>query len=61
MADTIPLIDLQHWRFDAAGRSGIARALDAAFTDVGFCYIANTGVPNAVVEAAFNASHSASS
>lgn len=51
----IPVIDLGN-STTAAGRDVAARELDQAFSEVGFCYIASTGVEPALVDKAFEAS-----
>lgn len=55
MVQTLPVIDLDG--LDPASPSRIAAAqLDAAFRGTGFCYIANTGIDEDLIEAAFDAS-----
>ncbi|WP_108659124.1 isopenicillin N synthase family dioxygenase [Acuticoccus kandeliae] len=53
--DALPVIDLQNFAFDEAGADAIAKALDDAFSNVGFCYIANTGVPVELMDRIFAA------
>jgi isopenicillin N synthase-like dioxygenase len=48
---TLPVI-----RFAGASEDALARQLDAAFSDIGFCYFADIGVDPAVVEGVFEAS-----
>jgi isopenicillin N synthase-like dioxygenase len=48
---TLPVI-----RFAGAGEEALARQLDAAFADIGFCYFADIGVDSALVEGVFAAS-----
>ena len=52
----LPIIDLQDFAFDAAGAERLAGELDRVFSDIGFCYIANTGVPAALIDGVFAAS-----
>ncbi|MBT6277442.1 MAG: 2-oxoglutarate and iron-dependent oxygenase domain-containing protein, partial [Chromatiales bacterium] len=47
----LPVIDL-----DSSHRARTASALDAAFCDVGFCYLSNCGVDPLLVNNAFAAS-----
>jgi isopenicillin N synthase-like dioxygenase len=54
--DRLPVVDLEAFRFDEAGAGRIASSLDAIFRDIGFCYIANTGIDPALVTALFDAS-----
>lgn len=55
-ADELPIIDLEDFAFDEAGAERIARRLDEVFSNVGFCYIANTGVPQSLMDGVFAAS-----
>lgn len=56
-AGLIPIIDLSPIRGqDADARKSLAAELDQAFTTVGFCYVVNHGVPQAIIDAAFAAS-----
>jgi isopenicillin N synthase-like dioxygenase len=48
---TLPIID-----FAAADDETLARQLDRAFTDIGFCYFKGIGVDRAVVDGVFEAS-----
>ena len=52
-APDLPIIDLQRLEGDMAP---VAARLDEAFSRIGFCYFANTGVDPALVEGAFAAS-----
>ena len=51
----LPVIDMSGLG-DTAGEQNIARAMDAAFSTVGFCYFRNIGIDDAVVAALFDAS-----
>jgi isopenicillin N synthase-like dioxygenase len=55
-AQQLPVIDLKNFEFDEAGLQGIATELDRVFSDIGFCYIANTGVPPDLMAGVFAAS-----
>ncbi|MCW5733582.1 MAG: isopenicillin N synthase family oxygenase [Enhydrobacter sp.] len=50
-AQTLPVID-----FDGASDEALARQLDRAFTEIGFCYFRGIGVDQAVVNGVFEAS-----
>lgn len=52
----LPIIDLQEFRFEAGDADRIARQIDAAFCDIGFCYLVNTGVSQESIDNAFEAS-----
>jgi isopenicillin N synthase-like dioxygenase len=52
----LPVIDLRELRLDEIAAAEVASQIDAAFRDVGFCAIVNTGVPKAARDAAFAAS-----
>ena len=52
----LPIIDLKEFRFDTGDADRIARQIDAAFRDIGFCYLVNTGVPQETIDDAFEAS-----
>jgi isopenicillin N synthase-like dioxygenase len=52
----LPVIDLGGLCADESSEITIAQSLDDAFREIGFCYIANTGVDPALVAAAFDAS-----
>ncbi|MDQ0470766.1 isopenicillin N synthase family dioxygenase [Labrys wisconsinensis] len=52
----LPIIDLQNFAFDEAGLDRIAGHVDRVFSDIGFCYLANTGVPIEQMQAVFAAS-----
>lgn len=52
----LPIIDLGQLRGDAAEQEAIGRRLDAAFSGIGFCYFANTGIDPALIEGVFAAS-----
>lgn len=54
--ERLPVIDLDGLRPDSPHRDDIARRLDAAFREIGFCYIANTGIDPALTQACFDAS-----
>ena len=53
---TLPVIDLDGLDPTSTRRAAIATALDDAFRRTGFCYVAETGVEPALVEAVFDAS-----
>ncbi|MGQ3030774.1 MAG: 2-oxoglutarate and iron-dependent oxygenase domain-containing protein, partial [Ferrovibrionaceae bacterium] len=55
-ADSLPIIDLGALRLDEAASARTAAALDHAFRDIGFCYIANTGVDQGLIDGVFAAS-----
>ncbi len=57
LADSLPIIDLGALRLDEAASSRTAAELDRAFRDIGFCYITNTGVDQALIDGVFDASH----
>ncbi|HEX2939953.1 MAG TPA: 2OG-Fe(II) oxygenase family protein [Rhodopila sp.] len=48
--------DLPIIRFAEASEATLAKQLDAAFSNIGFCYFADIGVDNALVEGVFDAS-----
>src|SRR5882724_5583743 len=50
-AQTLPVID-----FAGASDEALARQLDQAFTDIGFCYFRGIGVDQALVDGVFEAS-----
>jgi isopenicillin N synthase-like dioxygenase len=50
--DALPVI-----RFAGVSDEVLARQLDAAFTEIGFCYLSDIGVDAALVEGVFGASH----
>jgi isopenicillin N synthase-like dioxygenase len=50
-ADTLPIID-----FTSASDEALARQLDRAFSDTGFCYFRGIGVDQALVDGVFEAS-----
>jgi isopenicillin N synthase-like dioxygenase len=52
----LPVIDLERFNFDEAGAGRIARELDRSFREIGFCYIASTGITPALVDGIFAAS-----
>ena len=54
--ERLPVIDLRHFDFDDAGARQIAGEIDRAFTEIGFCYIADTGMPPDLIERLFAAS-----
>ena len=54
--DDLPIVDLAAFTFDETGADRIAGELDRSFGDIGFCYVANTGVPLPVSEAVVAAS-----
>ena len=56
LEDSLPIIDLGGFRLDEAAADRTARALDQAFSDIGFCYIANTGVDQSLIDGVFEAS-----
>ncbi|MEM7404128.1 MAG: 2-oxoglutarate and iron-dependent oxygenase domain-containing protein [Pseudomonadota bacterium] len=49
---SLPVVDIANRRGGAAARDQIAAELDAAFRNLGFCYISNTGVPTREIFAA---------
>ena len=51
MMDTLPIID-----FAGADAATLAKALDKAFSEIGFCYFRSIGVDQALVDGAFGAS-----
>ena len=55
-SEGLPVIDLQDFSFDEAGADALAKEIDRVFSDVGFCYIANTGVPRRLMDDIFAAS-----
>lgn len=55
-SEQLPVIDLDGLKPGGARRPAIARELDAAFREIGFCYIANSGIDPALTEACFAAS-----
>jgi isopenicillin N synthase-like dioxygenase len=52
----LPLIDLSGLREEGTAEVMIGRRLDDAFREIGFCYIANTGIDPGLVAAVFDAS-----
>lgn len=56
LEDSLPIIDLGAFRLDDAAAARTATALDQAFSDIGFCYIANTGVDQSLIDGVFAAS-----
>jgi isopenicillin N synthase-like dioxygenase len=52
----LPIVDLEEFAFDAAGAARIAADLDRIFSEIGFCYIANAGVPRSLIDGLFEAS-----
>jgi isopenicillin N synthase-like dioxygenase len=52
----LPVIDLSGLRSNENSEIAIARSLDDAFREIGFCYFTNTGIDPALVAAAFDAS-----
>lgn len=52
----LPILDLAQFDYDEAGAGRIARELDRTFREIGFCYIANTGVAPALIDGVFAAS-----
>ena len=56
MADEIPILDLAPLREGKPGAlEDLGAQLRRAFTEVGFYFVRNTGVPDALVQAAFAA------
>jgi isopenicillin N synthase-like dioxygenase len=53
----IPIIDMAPAAAGGAGLGAVAAAVRRASTDVGFFYVSNHGIPPAVIDAAFAASH----
>src|SRR5262245_18212625 len=51
MIDTLPIID-----FTQADEATLARALDTAFSEIGFCYFRGIGVDQTLVDGVFGAS-----
>jgi isopenicillin N synthase-like dioxygenase len=54
----LPIIDLAGGLTDRARDAELARAMDDAFRGMGFCYLVNTGVPQALMDRIFAASKS---
>ncbi|HEY3912564.1 MAG TPA: 2-oxoglutarate and iron-dependent oxygenase domain-containing protein [Stellaceae bacterium] len=52
----LPVIDLERFDFDEAAAERIAGKLDRSFREIGFCYIANTGITPDLVDGVFTAS-----
>src|ERR1700737_2637821 len=52
----LPIIDFVGGLTDRARDAELARAIDAAFRGVGFCYFVNTGLPQAMMDRIFAAS-----
>jgi isopenicillin N synthase-like dioxygenase len=52
----LPVIDLGGLPADEQSEDRIGRGLDHAFREIGFCYIANTGIDPALIAAVFDAS-----
>jgi isopenicillin N synthase-like dioxygenase len=52
----LPVIDLRAMQGGDSTEIAIGREVDAAFREIGFCYIANTGVDPALLAAVFDAS-----
>jgi isopenicillin N synthase-like dioxygenase len=51
MTDTLPIID-----FAGADQAALAKALDKAFGEIGFCYFRGIGIDQALVDGVFGAS-----
>ena len=49
--ETLPIVD-----FAGASDQALARQLDQAFTDIGFCYFRGIGVDQSLVDGVFEAS-----
>jgi isopenicillin N synthase-like dioxygenase len=54
----LPIIDFAGGLTDRARDPELARAIDGAFSGVGFCYFVNTGVPQTLMDKVFAASRS---
>jgi isopenicillin N synthase-like dioxygenase len=54
----LPIIDFAGGLTNRDRDPELARAIDAAFSGVGFCYFVNTGVPQALMDRIFAASKS---
>ncbi|MDQ0393357.1 isopenicillin N synthase-like dioxygenase [Labrys monachus] len=54
--DRLPIVDLRNFAFDEAGAESIAREVDRIFSETGFCYLSNTGVPDELMVEIFEAS-----
>src|SRR5678816_4556435 len=54
----LPIIDFAGGLTDRARDTELARAIDEAFSSIGFCYFVNTGVPQALMDRIFAASKS---
>lgn len=54
--EQLPIVDLQGFAFDDAGARRIANEVDRIFSETGFCYLSNTGVPDALMTSIFTAS-----
>jgi len=52
----LPIIDMSRLDEGPAGEAAIARALDATFSRIGFCYFRNIGIAPEVVDGLFAAS-----
>ncbi|MDR3536926.1 MAG: 2-oxoglutarate and iron-dependent oxygenase domain-containing protein [Acetobacteraceae bacterium] len=55
-ADHLPIVDMGPLADGTAGDAAIGRQLDEIFSTLGFCYFANTGVDQAVIDGVFDAS-----
>ena len=58
MHNPLPIIDVDGFELNARGKRDVAQALDQAFRDVGFCYLANTGVTDAEINTLLGAARS---
>lgn len=55
-ADRLPIVDLENFAFDEAGAARLALEIDEIFSNTGFCYLANTGVPDDLMKRIFEVS-----
>lgn len=54
--DRLPIVDLAGFAFDGDGAARLAAEIDEVFRTIGFCYLANTGVDQKVIDGVFEAS-----
>lgn len=58
LQQSLPIIDVNGFALNAGQKQGVAKALDSAFREIGFCYLVNTGVDETQINALFEASKS---